>query len=125
MERCLKGLIIAEPGRVRDGLQALLTAIPQMGRVEQAGDTSSALRTIRKQQPTLVLLDFSLIGDDLRTLLKRIKAESPQTQSLVLVDDAEQQQEAKASGADRVLIKGFTAEKLIETIGRLLPPQGS
>jgi DNA-binding NarL/FixJ family response regulator len=125
MERVLKGLIVAKPGRVRDGLQALLTAITEIDSVEQMDDTTSALRRITEQRPDLVLLDFSLTGDEPQAILKRIKAESPQTRCLALADDVEEQQIAKAAGADAILIKGFPAQRLIETVRRLLPPQAS
>jgi len=125
MEQFLKVLIVAKPGRVRDGLQALLTAIPEIGSVEQTDDTASALKTIRKQRPDLVLLDFSLASDELNTILKRINATSPQARCLVLANDTQEQRVAQDSGADGILIKGFTAEKLIETVKELLPAQGA
>ena len=123
MGQPLKALIVAKPGRVCDGLQALLTAIPEIGSVGQTDDAASALRTIAERQPDLVLLDLSLTGDEIRTMLRRIKAGSGQTKCLVLTDDAKEQQIAKAAGADGILIKGFTAQRLIETVRRLLPGQ--
>lgn len=119
-----KALIVAKPGRVRDGLQALLTAIPEIGSAELTDNTASALRTITEQRPDLVLLDFSLTGDEIQAMLRQIRAGSGQTKCLVLADDALEQGIAEASGADGVLIKGFTAQRLIETIRRLLPGQG-
>jgi len=124
MRQPLKALIVAKPGRVCDGLQALLTAIPEIGSIAQTDDATSALRMIAERRPDLVLLDFSLTGDEIRAMLRRIKAGSGQTKCLVLADDAEEQQIAEAAGADAILIKGFTAQKFIKTVRRLLPGQG-
>ncbi len=124
MEQALKGLIVAKPGRVCDGLQALLTAIPEIGCVEQMDEASSVPRLITERRPDLVLLEFSLTAEELSTILKRIKAESPQTRCLVLADDAQEKRVAEASGADEILIKGFSAQRLIETVRRLCGGQG-
>jgi len=122
----MRGLVVAEPGRVRDGLLALLTAIREIDRVEQTDDAALALEMITRQQIDLLLLDLSSIGagDELQTVLKQIKASSPQTRCLVLADDARQQRIAEASGADGVLIKGFTAQRFIETVRGLLRDKG-
>ena len=124
MRQPLKALIVAKPGRVCDGLQALLTAIPEISSIAQTDEATSALRMIAERRPDLVLLDFSLTGDEIRAMLRQIKAGSGQTKCLVLADDAEEGQIAEAAGADAILIKGFTAQKFIKTVRRLLPGQG-
>ena len=114
-------LIVAAPGDLRDGLQSLLTTIPGIGPISQANDEPTALRIIEQQSPDLVLLDFHIPGDNVPAVLERIKAEYPQTRSLVLADHVQQQREAKSVAADVVVLKGFLAAKLVETIMGLLP----
>ncbi len=120
MGQRLRGLILARPGRVCDGLRALLTAIPEICCVEQANDTSSVPLAILEQQPDFVVLEFSSAGNELQAVLPRIRAEAPQIRCLVLADDVLEQKLAEAHGADGVLLKGFTAEKLVEIVRRLL-----
>jgi len=120
MKNHTPALIVARPGRVRDGLQALLTTVPQIGTVDLADDGPSALRMVRRRHPALVLLDINLHDDEVSTLLRQIKARWPQTRCLVLADSVRLQQMARDAGADSVLLKGFPAAQLFATIEGLL-----
>jgi two-component system NarL family response regulator len=113
-------VIVAEPGPLRDSLQTLLLALPQVETVCLVGDASSAWRAIVEQVPTLVLLDTNLPGGEALALLKKIKAQEKRARCLVLADDRQQQQEATAAGADAALLKGHPAASLFETIEELL-----
>ena len=113
-------LIVAGPGRFRDSLRALLAAAPQIKAVNKVDDASSALRAVAEHHPDLVLLDGSLSSNEIWTVLRQIKVEQPQTRCIVLGDNGRQQQEARAAGADAILIKGFSATKLFQVIERLL-----
>lgn len=114
-------LIVARPGRMRDGLQALLAAMPQVERINLADDSTAALEMISGQQPTLVLLDSNPLNDgQVWTALEQIKALHPQTRCLVLVDNGRQEQRAQATGADGVLVKGFSTAELFAAIEKLL-----
>ena len=120
VKRRASASIVAEPGRFRDSLRALLTATPQIDAVYQADDAVSALRAIAENHAALMLLDGSLPGSEMDAVLRRIKAERPQVRCIVLADNARQQQEAKVAGADAVLLKGFPTAELFQTVERLL-----
>ena len=113
-------LIIAKPGPLRDSLKVFLLTLPQIATVHLADDVSSALRAVTEYNPALVLIDANGFNETIWTALRRIKAKRPQSQSLVLVDDIHQQEDAVAAGADTVLIKGCPATKLFKTVERLL-----
>jgi DNA-binding NarL/FixJ family response regulator len=113
-------LIATRPGSLQSGLVALMTTMPQVNAVIVAEEAVSALRMIAEHLPTLVLLEMALPGEETRTVLKQIKATWPLVRCIVLADDVRQQQEAKAAGADGVLLKGFSAAKLIATVEELL-----
>ncbi|HBY96095.1 MAG TPA: hypothetical protein DEP84_19420 [Chloroflexi bacterium] len=113
-------VIIARPSLLRDGLQAVLTAIPQTEIVGQVADGASALTVVSEQHPALVVFESDRPGKEVWTVLQHIKAESPETCCIVLTDDAGQQGAATAAGADLALLKGFPAEKLFATIEHLL-----
>ena len=116
-------LLAAKPVPLRESLQALLLMVPKIDTVSQVGDAPSILRAVVEHDPALVLLDASLPGDEVSTVVKMIKANGSQSRCLVLVDNTQQQQEAELAGADVVLFKGFPAAKLFEVIKGLLPEQ--
>jgi DNA-binding NarL/FixJ family response regulator len=71
-------------------------------------------------QPDVVLLDTSLPAEQVWAALRQMKDEWCQTRSIVLVEDSEQKQKARAAGADVALLKGHPAAKLIAAIEGLL-----
>ncbi|MCP4542699.1 MAG: response regulator transcription factor [Chloroflexi bacterium] len=113
-------LIVARPGPVRDGLRALLTAIPQVTNLQEIDDASSALRIVKEHCPALVLISVDLPSGEFWSLLAQIKAQHPQTRSILLVNDVQQQELAQTAGADGVLLQGAPASKLSATIKHLL-----
>ena len=117
-------LVAARPGRVRDGLQALLAAIPQIEMIGQADDGASALKSVVEHRPALVLLDTNLPGNEAWVVLRQIKAQWPQARCLIMSDSGQQRRAAKAAGADGMLLKGFLAAELLTAIRELnLLPQ--
>jgi DNA-binding NarL/FixJ family response regulator len=118
-------LIVVKPGPLRDGLQALLIAMPQVDAVEQMCDVSSALEAALERPPALVLLDSGLAGSGIRPTLRQAKARWPQARSIFLADSVQQQCEAETVGADAVLLKGTPPERLVATIVRLLSQHGN
>jgi DNA-binding NarL/FixJ family response regulator len=113
-------LIVARPGRMREGLRALLRMIPTIELVGQVDQGSAALERVTQVRPALVLLDASLPFAEMELALRQIKVEWPQTQCLVVADTIQQQGLAQAAGADGVLLKGFAAEMLFTTIEEVL-----
>jgi DNA-binding NarL/FixJ family response regulator len=113
-------LIVAHPGRIRDGLRALLRAIPEIGTVLQANDSPSASQIIAEYHPDLVLIDSKLVNSDIQSMPKKIKAMSPETRCILLVDNLQQQAMADVTGADTVLLSGFSAWEFMVTVEKLL-----
>ena len=113
-------LIATRPGSLQDSLVALLTTMHQVNSVLIAEDAASALRTVAQHRPVLVVLEMDLGAEETRTALKEIKSNWPLTQCLALADGIRQKQEAVSAGADVVLIKGFTAARLIAAIEAML-----
>lgn len=115
-------LIVAKPTRFRDGLRALLRAMPQIEVVVQADNFSAALRIVAERAPAFILLDSSLLSDQVE-IIRQTKIHSPRTYCIVLADNVKQQQLAWANGADEVLLAGFSAPKLFASIEKLLSSQ--
>ena len=118
-------LIVAPPGRLRDGLQALVRGAPQIKCAVWTADGPSTLRMIAEHLPGLVLLDTDLPNKEAWTVLGHIKARWPQIPCIALVNNGVQNQMANALSADAVLIKGFSAQTLAKTMEDLLSLMGA
>lgn len=121
IKRDTTALIVAKPSQFREGLQAILTAIPQIKQVSQVDDAPSALKMAAQHDPALILLDFDLSSRGvLAATLEQIKATWPHSQCIALVHNEPEDQIAKAAGADVVLMKGIPAAKLFAIVKELL-----
>ena len=114
-------LIVAPPGRLRDSLQAMVRAVPQIADTMQADDGLAALQMLAERPLALVLLDADLPGEEAWTVWPQIKARWPQTRVIILANNDGQRQVAGKCDADAVLTKGFTVTALRETVATLLP----
>ena len=113
-------LIIAKPGQVRDGLHALLHAIPGVDVVDRPCDGMLNANFLAEYNPALILVDCNLVDTRMLDALWRLKTQDPEIRFLILVEDVEQWQLAQDTGFDHVLIKGSSAEKLAKTVRELL-----
>ena len=107
-------MVISSPGTLQNGLLALMTTISQISSVLVAEDVDSALRLTQNHQPALIILDVSLLK--VQDVIKQIKTQWPQIHLIVLEDDLTLGKDLEILGADRVLIKGFPPQKLVEVI---------
>jgi two-component system chemotaxis response regulator CheY len=112
-------LIVAPPGNLQLGLQALLAVLHDV-EVLVAAKGPLALEVIERHAPSLVILDDDLSGDAALLSANQIKARWPEIRCLVLVSDEQQRQRVGETSADLVLIKGYPAAKLIAAIEGLL-----
>ena len=113
-------LVVAQPGRLRDALCALLKATFWPEIISPVDDGPAALKIVVEHDPTLVLLDSHWPDEEVRAMVGQIKTERPQTRCLVLANTVEQQQVAKSAGADEVFPKGFPIKSLLEVINKLM-----
>ena len=113
-------LIVASPGELSDGLQALLSTRPQIGRVLVANDGAEALSAIERSCPELLVVDGNIPASNVRRLLERAKEECPNSKSLVLVDNSAQLNEAESAGADRAVLKSSPASQLLRAVSELV-----
>ena len=114
-------VIIAPPGPLRDGLHALVNAMPQVGSVWVTGDVCAAPALGQDSGPLLVLLDGDQPGEKVWRTVRRAKSRWPRARIIVLVGSVKQQQEAEGAGGDTVLLQGVPAGRVVAAIVRLLP----
>lgn len=113
-------LIVASPGPLREGLRAVLTALPHLDEVLEVDNATAAVSLFAGRTPALVLFSTGSDGSNTPEGCRRIKLYWPDSPCLVLVDTVGLEPVAKAAGADLVLVKGVRPEKLLGRIERLL-----
>ncbi len=113
------GIVLAEAGRVREGLYALLASTAQFEKITQLESVQDAVQRIDQEKPALVLIEMKLVCTELQNVLNQIKSKSPQTKSVVVVENHLQQHLAQKTSVDEVLMKGFRTERLIHIVENL------
>jgi DNA-binding NarL/FixJ family response regulator len=112
-------LLAAKPGSLRDGLDALLYATPEVQLVAHANDTNAAL-TFCQQHPTkLIILEVRPGDRDLLGNVPELKELNPRGQVIAMIHEEKDREPAEASGADIVLTSGMRAAKLKEKISEI------
>lgn len=103
---------------VRNGLVALLGAHADLEIVGAVGDGEAAVALCVEQRPDVVLMDLSMPGVGGIEATRRIAAEAPSVQVVVLTSfmDRERIVEALSAGAIGYLLKDAEPEELIRGI---------
>lgn len=113
-------LIVVRPGPLREGVEALMATVSRVEIIGPVEVAAPALRLVRERRPDLLLLDAGLPGDESVRLLRICRTDHAGLRCIVLADDAAQAREARAAGADAVFLKGFPADRFVQTVERLL-----
>ena len=127
----MRVVIVAESGRLRDGLRAMLDSFLTVKTVAVVDDGPSALEAIQSGRPDLVILHTHLFEEGTAEFVQAINQESNGARSIVVADRIGQFQPLLDAGADKVLLKGFSAAELSAAVEQLLdsapdsqPPAG-
>ncbi len=98
--------------------------MPGVEHLGEVHDPDLALAMVRAKRPSLVVLDGDLGSGTACELVEQIKVLDSRARCLVLVEDAAQQREALAAGADSAPLKGYRAEQLFTSLESLLRGTG-
>lgn len=112
-------LIVAPPGDLQIGLQALLTTHLDID-VLVVGKAQYALSVIERNNPHIVIIDQNISCDAFIELVQLIKNKWPTITCVVLTNDDLLRQKIIDAGTDLIVIKGFPGVKLVAEIKRLL-----
>ena len=115
-----KVLIVDDEHNVRRLVAATLSGGDY--EVLQARDGVEALETIRREHPTVVLLDIQMPGLDGVEVCRQVKADPKLRETVVVILTAQAQAEARrraaAAGADTFLTKPFSPLQVLEIVER-------
>jgi len=116
----MKVLIVDDHAVVRQGVQRLLSAIPNTVVIE-AATAHEALALARKEVPDVVVLDINLEGASGLELLRRIRIESPAIRVLMFSMHAEPiyANRALKAGAYGYVCKSAASEELTTAVLRV------
>ena len=122
MEHKHRVVIVEDHQLFRDGLKAMLSKRGDIDIVGEAEDGIEALKTLRKLQPDMVLLDLSMPKLSGISILKEMKRELADTRFLLLTIHESDQHvlEAFAAGADGYCIKDSSRAELMLAVDSVL-----
>ncbi len=119
----LSVMIIGPPGRLRDGLRAVLEAVVEITWLRFAADCQTAAAYLIEKRPELVIVDGEISGlndfDKVCSILKSTR----NSHSLFIANSLSQRSMAYAKGADAVLLHGFSVCNLRDTLYALFRVQ--
>jgi len=124
MKQRVRVLIADHEAHTRGGLQALLSAWPQIEVVGAATNGAETIQLVEDYRPDVVLVDIPTLVAGKRAdrerdgleAIRLIKSRWPQIRLVVLTMYATHQAAALAAGADAFLLKGCLAQDLLEAI---------
>jgi DNA-binding NarL/FixJ family response regulator len=109
-------LIADDHPRSRHGLRVVLDLRPEIVVVGEAEDGREVVQLVGELDPDLVLMDGRMPVMSGLEATRLIKAQWPEVRIVVLTIDAGSQGEALAAGADAFLVKGCSAEEILELV---------
>jgi DNA-binding NarL/FixJ family response regulator len=115
MERRTRIVIAEDHTILREGLKALLSVVPDVEIVGEAGDGRAAVEICRDKDPDLVLLDLSMPRMTGMEALRQIKQSNPKIKVLILTVHKTEEHlfAALQNGADGYTLKDSPAEELL------------
>jgi two-component system response regulator NreC len=105
---------------VRRGLRLLLDGETDFEVVAEAGDIDAARRYTHGHRPAVLVLDLNMPGGSSLEAIPVIRAQTPETQIVVLTmqDEPEYAREALAGGAIGYVLKEAADAELVEAVRR-------
>jgi two-component system response regulator NreC len=105
---------------VRSGLRLLLEAEADFEVVAEAGEIDAARRYVRGHHPAVLVLDLNMPGGSSLEAIPLIRAESPETQIVVLTMQEEPAfaRQALSAGATGYVLKEAADGELVEAVRR-------
>ena len=111
--------LVSRPGIMQQSLRASLASCQGIAVVASFGDGLTALRQVTKLQPGLLVIDSNLLEEEVEALIAAVKAEQPIIGCLVMIGSSQQGTRMLASGADAVVLRDVSPQRLHAELARL------
>ena len=118
----IKRVIIGEDHTIlRQGLSALISALPDYQVVDEAQDGLETVKAVDELTPDLVLMDLSMPKLSGIKAIQEIKARHPQTKIVVLTvhDEEEYVLAAYSAGAEGYVLKNAPKDELVAALAEV------
>ncbi len=114
----IRVVLVDDHAVIRAGLAQLLASTADINVVGQAGDGDGAVEVVRETRPDVVLMDLQMPGVDGVSATRRVRAEVPGVDVLVLTSfsDSERIIDALDAGAVGYLLKDADPEDVLAGI---------
>ena len=120
-----KVVIVEDHKLFREGLKSLLADKDDLEVVGEAGDGLEAIRTVKRCQPDMILLDLSMPKMNGISVMKEIKSQYPEIKIMALTIHESDQYvlEAFEAGADGYCLKDAGRNELMLAVDSVLQGQ--
>ena len=120
----MNALLVIKPGPLRDGLDALLSSIPDVQLVAHPTNTNAVLDFCQKNPNTLIIMEIKPGDRALLADVPEMKVICHNSQVIALIHDEDDRGAAEQAGMDLVVDVAIGAPELkeiIKDVGRKLP----
>lgn len=102
--------IISTSGPRRQGICAMIRSIPEAKIIYTVDDFRDVLRLIdiTRNLAPIIVIDTRTVNGEIETALQLLKIKAPQSRCILLVEQPKDQQAFQNTGADAVLLEGFS-----------------
>ena len=114
----MKVLIADDHTIVREGLKKILSNVPEVESIEEAGNGQEVINMVAKTKFDIIILDISMPGKSGLEVLKELKQKNPKLTVLILSVQPEEQYAIRAlkSGASGYISKSSASDELVNAI---------
>ncbi len=116
MDQQVRVLIADDSLPAREGMRALLGTWPGVDVVGEVANGQEAIDRVEEVRPAVVLMDARMPGLDGVRATRLIKSRWPEIRIVMLTMYENCRREALAAGADMVLVKGCSAQDVLDAI---------
>ncbi len=114
LEEIMNVVLIDDSLLVRERIANIISELPGVKVIGEAGNSLEAIKVVRKTKPEVVILDIKMPGENGVQVLKKIKNEFEELKIIMLTNYPYSQYKAEClkDGADYFLSKSDEFEKL-------------